>query len=187
VAQVAKAKSNKKTPKATAKPKPKPKAKAKTPALKAKGAKAKKDKPTKPKPTAKKLRAEFVLGVRTREEAEALAETDRPQLAAAVKGILGYDRGELGFDKAIDMLDGERMGLYKLRLERGGTPIWDVWINTVMDDGVVLQAGTNTSSGIGISQTNVYDMELRRDDECAAIEHAIYKGGVDLPAFVEWT
>ena len=133
------------------------------------------------------LVAEHVLSVRSRAEAEALAGADRKGLAAAVKGILGSDGDVLAFDGAVDLLDRERMGVYKLRLARNGAAIYDVWINTILDDGVVLHPKSAEPTGIGISQTRVYDMVERRDDLCAAIYSAIYEAGVDLPDFEEWT
>ena len=159
--------------------------------------KASRRKPTKPaakkpaakKPAAKKpvnkpaaLVAKYVLQVNSRADAEALPANERKRFAAGAAGIVGGKTLDQTLDKLGEML----MGVIKLQLFRAGTHVYDVWINTVIDDGSVMLANSTKHSGIGISQSRVYDMERDRDAECEAISNAIYKGKVTYPPFEEW-
>jgi hypothetical protein len=168
----------------------KPKAKAKKSAgelaksmLATKGEKPKAKKPKAKKP--KGLEAAHVLTVNSVADGTGLPTGEHAQFVAAVKGIVGLSKG--GLKKAVAKLDEETMGLHKLSLSRAGKPVWDVWINTVMDDGAVFPAGSAEPSGIGISQTRVYDMEEDREELCAEIYTGLYESGFRPPLTDEWS
>lgn len=132
------------------------------------------------------LQARHMLTVSSRAAAAELPPDERPRFLAAMRDAIGLD-AEATFAEAIEKLDSMRMGFHKLQLRRGDEPVFDVWINTGMDDGAVLIANSDRATGIGISQTRVYDMTEHRDAQCAAIAAAIYETELELPEFTEWS
>lgn len=133
-----------------------------------------------------KLVAKYVRRVNSRADAEALPAAERKQFAVAAAGIVGGTTLEETYQELGDSM----MGLYKLQLFRGTKHVYDLWINTVLDDGSVMLPRSAKHAGIGISQTRVYGHDRPREQECAEIYDAIYRGKIKYPKFVEageWT
>ena len=147
------------------------------------------NKPVKKKPVTKKpatktaaLVATYVSTVNSRADAAALVEPERSRFVAAASTIVGGKT----FAQTVDNLSKMLMGVIKLKVTRGAKHVYDVWINTVKDDGAVMTASSAKHAGIGISQGRVYDKIEQRDAECEAIHRAIYRGKVKWPPFEEW-
>lgn len=125
------------------------------------------------------LRASVVLTVAARADVDALSPLDRQQFAALGPELVGPAGATV--DGFVAWLAREQMALHKIRLARDGAAVFDVWINAVMDDGVVFDADSAALTGIGISQTEVSDTTEDRDALCAEIQAALYAKEFDPP------
>jgi hypothetical protein len=135
--------------------------------------------------TMSRLDVSLLLTLNSEADGEKLSKNDRQQVMAVVPGLFGGTR-PASFERAIEALAGEEMGLYKLRLTRDGKAEWDLWINTLKDDGIVFPPDSPEPNGLGISQQRVHDSTEHRDAICEEISEAVYRSGFTFPSYQDW-